>query len=60
MLIIVVTSTGGKDMAFFLYYQIFFLNIVRKEAFVMKCELCVYGQGDGEFEMITRICFAHN
>lgn len=30
---------------FFLYFQIFFLEIVGRGPFVMECELCVYGQG---------------
>jgi hypothetical protein len=34
---------------FFLYFQIFSLEIVGRGAFVMECELCVYGQ-----EMIMR------
>lgn len=25
-----------------------------------ECELCVYGQGGVEFEMITQISFGHN
>ena len=41
----------------FLYFQIFSLKIVGRGPFVIECELCVYGQGDGEFERITRICF---
>jgi hypothetical protein len=45
---------------FFLYFQIFSLEIVGRGAFVMECELCVYGQEKGESERITRICFAHN
>nr|DAU11301.1 MAG TPA: hypothetical protein [Microviridae sp.] len=32
------------------------------EFFILRlgCELCVYRRGGGEFERITRICFAHN
>lgn len=26
----------------------------------LGCELCVYGQGETEFEMITQISFGHN
>lgn len=26
----------------------------------LMCELCVYGQGEAEFEMITQISFGHN
>jgi hypothetical protein len=44
----------------FLYFQIFFLEIVEIGPFVTECELCVYGQEKGEIERITRFCFAHN
>lgn len=40
---------------FFLYFQIFSLEIVGRGAFVMECELCVYGQEERETEMITRV-----
>jgi hypothetical protein len=56
MLITVVTSNGGK-------YTNYFYNSKKKSIFLdstVGCELCVYGQGRGEFERITRICFAHN
>nr|DAQ31843.1 MAG TPA: hypothetical protein [Microviridae sp.] len=45
----------GQRYEFFLYFQIFFLEIVGIGPFVMECELCVYGQGKRETEMITRI-----
>jgi len=45
---------------FFLYFQIFSLKIVGRGPFMVECELCVYGQEDGEIEMITQFCFAHN
>jgi hypothetical protein len=45
----------GQRYEFFLYFQIFFLEIVGIEPFVMECELCVYGQETGETEMITRV-----
>jgi hypothetical protein len=53
MLIIVVTSNWGKYTNYFYNSKrnIFFLDCT------IECELCVYGQGDGEFERITRICF---
>jgi hypothetical protein len=51
---------SGQRYGFFLYFQIDFLNIVGRGAFVVECELCVYGQEIGESERITRICFAHN
>jgi hypothetical protein len=53
MLITVVTSNGGK-------YTNYFYNSKRNLFFLdstVGCELCVYGQGGGEFERITRICF---
>lgn len=57
MLIIVVTSNGDK-------YTNNFHNPKENSFFFLdstiECELCVYGQGRGEFERITRICFAHN
>jgi hypothetical protein len=56
MLIIVVTSNEGK-------YTNYFYNSKEKSLFLdstVGCELCVYGRGRGEFERITRICFAHN
>jgi hypothetical protein len=56
MLITVVTSNGGK-------YTNYFYNSKRNLFFLgstVGCELCVYGRGKGEFERITRICFAHN
>lgn len=40
---------------FFLYFQIFSLEIVGRGSFVIECELCVYGQEGGETEMITRV-----
>jgi hypothetical protein len=58
-LIIIVTSTVQR-YKFFLYFQIFFLEIVERGPFVMECELRVYGQGRGEFERITRIYFVRN
>ena len=54
MLIIAVTSTADKGMTFFVLPNVF-LNIVGKGPFMMECELCVYGQGGGETEMITRV-----
>ena len=55
MLIIAVTSTADKSIISFLYFQIYFLNIVKGGAFVIECELCVYGQEKGETERITRV-----
>nr|DAI73307.1 MAG TPA: hypothetical protein [Microviridae sp.] len=43
-----------------MYFQKIFLEIVGRGTFMMECELCVYRQGEGESERITRICFAHN
>lgn len=56
MLITVVTSNGSKDTNYFYNSKkiYFFLDST------VGCELCVYGQERGEFERITRICFAHN
>lgn len=59
MLIMFVTSTRAKVCLFFVFPNVF-LKIVGKRPFVMECELCVYGQENGESERITRICFAHN
>ena len=55
MLIIVVTYTEDKSIISFLYFQIYFLNIVEGGAFVIECELCVHGQEKGETERITRV-----
>jgi len=56
MLIMNVTSTGGKYTNYFHKFKekLFFLDCT------IECELCVYRQGEGESEKITRICFAHN
>lgn len=43
-----------KGMNFFCISKRF-LNIAGKGPFMIECELCVYGQGEGETEMITRV-----
>ena len=52
MLIIVVTSTGGK-------YTNYFHNPKENSFFfldsTLECELCVYGREKRETEMITRV-----
>lgn len=51
MLIIVVTSNWGKYTNYFhkSKEKLFFLDCT------IECELCVYGQGRRETEMITRV-----
>ncbi len=50
-------------MSWFLQGQkkniIFELNKIIRDFFILRlgCELCVYGQGETEFEMITQISF---
>jgi hypothetical protein len=50
MLIIIVTSNWGKYTNYFYNSKrnLFFLD------YIIECELCVYGQGRDETEMITR------
>lgn len=59
MLIIVITSTADKSTFFFRISKELFKycgkNIVGKGPLKVRCELCVYGQGRGETEMITRV-----
>jgi hypothetical protein len=50
----------GQRYEFFLYFQIFFLEIVGIGPFMMECELRVYRQEEEEFERITRIYFVRN